>query len=267
MWRDELNAFGMAAGSRTLPQLLHYVHYEGHPWLWYVLLWLVSRVTVFPVAMKVLQAFIGTGIYLLIGVRSPFSRPQKLLLFLSYFVAFEYTVISRMYGLMLLLALLYLRRRAAKPGGVLGNAVLLGLLASSDVMGLILSAGLVLEFVCSPAGRTLWKGNDKLPQRAGRRRMFAGAAIYGSLLLLSAASLVPAKDISTRTTGKMFAEATQRFRIAEAVVDYTVMPFFPTLTGHRGCTGERCWSRTGSFCLFLWCVGFTGGRCAVTRIC
>lgn len=223
MWGDELNAFGIAAASPTLGQLLHYVHYEGHPWLWYVVLWLVSRVTISPIGMKVVQGFIGIGIYLLIGLGSPFSRVQKILLFLCYFVSFEYTVLSRMYGLMFLFALLYIRRRALYPQRVVGNAAILGLLASTDMTGIILSIALVCEFVLSKAARVMWNSG-------GRRKLGAGAAVFVALLLLSVASLVPSKDISTRTTGRMFALATNRTHIAEAVINYTVLPYFPTVT-------------------------------------
>ena len=231
MWRDELNAFGIAVASPSLGRLFHYIHYEGHPWLWYVLLWLVSRLTVLPAGMRILQAFIGLGILLLLGVVSPFSRWQKVLLFLSYFVVFEYTVISRMYGLMLLLALLYLWRRSSKPAGVYGNALLLGLLASTDVIGLILSVALAAEFAFSPEGRELLSKEHGASQR---KKVALAAGLYAALLILSAASLFPARDISTRTTGRIFSEATSRYRMAESVVDFTVMPYFPIVIGKKG---------------------------------
>jgi hypothetical protein len=40
MWRDELNAWGIAVASPSLADLFHNMHYEGHPALWHALLWL-----------------------------------------------------------------------------------------------------------------------------------------------------------------------------------------------------------------------------------
>lgn len=233
MWRDEVNAFGIAASAGTFPHLLSLVRYEGHPWLWYGLLWLVSKVTLDPVGMKVLQAGIGSAIYLMIGVWSPFSRVEKLMLFLSYFVCFEYTVLSRMYGLMLLLALLYVRRRAIKPAGVAGNAALLGALANTDLTGLMLSGALLLEF-----SYTVWKAKPgtlegDLKVGDGRRRLAAGAGIYCALVLVSVLSLWPTKDISHGTVGYAFKVWTLA-NLAGASMNYIDVPYFATMTGRPG---------------------------------
>jgi hypothetical protein len=86
---NELNAWAISAASPTLAQLFDQIHYEGHPWLWYFLLWFPSRFTHDPRAMLWIVAPVGTAIYLAIGLLSPFTRIQKALIFLSYFVAFE----------------------------------------------------------------------------------------------------------------------------------------------------------------------------------
>ena len=152
MWRDEFNAFGIAVASPTLPSLFHHIHYEGHPWLWYMLLWFVSKITVDPVGMKILEGVIGVSIYLVIGLSSPFSRLEKVLIFCGYFISFEYTVLSRMYGLLLLLLVSYLRLRSVesesseeKMRDIFLGATLLGLMASTETMGILLSGALVGE--------------------------------------------------------------------------------------------------------------------------
>ncbi len=231
LWRDELQAFGLAADSATLPRLLHLVHYEGHPWLWYFLLWIVSRFTVLPFGIKLLEGCIGAAIYLTIGMGSPFSRLEKVLLFLSYFVSFEYTVLSRMYGIMLLFALLYVRRRARRPTETIGNAILLGLLASSDMMGLILATGFAAEFLLSGTPSRMAHANDN---GLLRRRLTMAATVLAAFYALSILSLLPAKDIGMRTTGRLFAGAGSRVHIFEALIDYTVLPYFPTFTGIKG---------------------------------
>ncbi len=71
MWRDEVNAFALANASPNLSTLFHFIHYEGHPWLWYALLWLLSQVTARVAATKLLQGLIGAAIYLVLGLAFP----------------------------------------------------------------------------------------------------------------------------------------------------------------------------------------------------
>jgi hypothetical protein len=122
MWRDETNAWALAAESRTLGDLTYFARNEAHPFLWYVLLWIVSRATASLIALKFVAAVVGTSNYLVLGLFSPFSRLEKLLLYCSYYISFEYEVLARMYGVMLLLVLLYLRSRTSRPLNVPLNA-------------------------------------------------------------------------------------------------------------------------------------------------
>ena len=61
MWRDELQAFMVAAASNTPLDLFAKLKYEGHPGLWHLLLWVVTRFTSDPVAMRVLHLVIALG--------------------------------------------------------------------------------------------------------------------------------------------------------------------------------------------------------------
>ena len=229
LWRDETNAFALAAASPGLPALFHAIHYEGHPWLWYVLLWLVSRFTPSMIGMKVVEALVGTGIYVLLGLASPFRWFEKVLLFLGYFVVFEYTVMSRMYGVLMLLALAYVWRRARHPDRVLGNAALLGLLACTDLSGMMLSAALLLEYV-GPSwrgARRTWR-SDALAGLSGAR-IAGAAAIYLALLASAVLSLLPAKDISRITTAGTFTQASSVVHLVRVLIDYVVTPYVPMI--------------------------------------
>ena len=223
LWFDELNAWSITAASPNLATLARYVHYEGHPWLWYFVLWLPSRISTAPVAMKWVEVWIGTAIYLVIGLKSPFTRLEKVLIFLNYFVVFEYTVMSRMYGIMLLMVVLYAWRRVEKPNGVIGIAVLLGVMASTDMTGVLLSGALLLEYVYA-----CW--HDREPGAAGdatTRRQAAAALVYCGLLACSILSLLPAKDISWQSTGRLFSEAAHPAHLARCIVNVTAAPWWP----------------------------------------
>ena len=262
MWRDEINAFGLAMGSPKLSTLFHYLHYEGHPWVWYVLLWVLSRISVLPVAIKCLQAVIGTGILGMIGLASPFRTWEKLLIFTCYFVSFEYTVIARMYGVVLLLALIYIRRRALYPARLHVNATLLGLMACTDVTGVVISFSLLLEYACATYEE--WRGRGSfsagtdgarpslLPAANRTAMMVTSLGIYAAFLLSAVITITPAKDISTASTSGMFALGGNLGHLGRVVVSYIVKPYFPTVTGRSGHYWDAATS--GHKLLFSACV-------------
>src|SRR5258708_2333734 len=75
MWRDEIQAWLIPAGSASLGELIHNLRYEGHPALWHILLWIVTRVTTRPEAMQVLHLAISAAAVFLFARNAPFPRP------------------------------------------------------------------------------------------------------------------------------------------------------------------------------------------------
>jgi hypothetical protein len=223
LWFDELNAWAISANSPNLATLSRYVHYEGHPWLWYYVLWLPSRIGAAPVLMKWTEVWIGTAAYLVIAFKSPFTRVEKVLIYLSYFIVFEYTVLSRMYGIMLVLALVYVARRVEKPNGVIGLALLLGMMANTDLTGMMLSGALLLEYAY-----VSWK--DRRQGEAGdvsARRQRVALLVYCALVALSIYTLLPAKDLSWQSSGRLFSEAGHPAHIVRCFVNVTAGPWWP----------------------------------------
>ncbi|MBI4794559.1 MAG: hypothetical protein HY790_01735, partial [Deltaproteobacteria bacterium] len=99
MWQDEWQAWLIARESLSIPDLFRNLRYEGHPGLWHLVLFLVSRVTPNPLGMQILHLLVATGAVYVFLKYSPFTRLQKILFILGYFPFYEYTVISRNYGL------------------------------------------------------------------------------------------------------------------------------------------------------------------------
>jgi hypothetical protein len=141
MWRDELQAWLLAAGSGSLPELFHNLRYEGHPALWHLLLFAVSRVTHALWAMQVLHLAIAAAAVFLFARNAPFSRRARALFAFGYFPLFEYGVISRSYSLGLLLVLAFASlapRRLSR--GYLSLGIVLALLANANAYGWLLAA-------------------------------------------------------------------------------------------------------------------------------
>jgi hypothetical protein len=217
LWRDELNALAITWASPTIPSLFWHIHHEGHPWLWYVILWIPSRFTQSVLVLKYVEGIVSTAIILFVALRAPFRTWEKALILAGYFFVFEYTVISRMYGVMLLLFVLYLDRRVRKAGSPIASAVLLGLVASVDTIGIILSLALILEYACAiyMRGKPLFS----------RKTAAIAAGVYAAILAFALWSAKPAKDISWRTTGRPFKDAKNMSHLYEAFLRYVILPF------------------------------------------
>lgn len=219
LWRDELNALAITWASPTIPSLFWHIHHEGHPWLWYAILWIPSRFTQSVLVLKVVQGIVSTAIILFIALRSPFRTWEKALILAGYFFVFEYTVLSRMYGVMLLAFVLYLYRRTTHPDSPIMSALLLGVMASVDTIGIILSMVLILEYTAAMyrSGRLYFT----------RRTAALAIGIYAAITAFAVWTAKPAKDISWRTTGRPFVDAKDISHLYEAFLRYTVMPFVP----------------------------------------
>src|SRR6266436_3696591 len=194
MWRDELQAFMLAAASSTPLDLFGNLKYEGHPGLWHLLLWLITRFTSDPVAMQAAQLLIALGIWVLIWRVSPFRLFEKLLLLLSYYLFWEYFVVSRNYALGVLLGFGFVAVVVFRPKQWLWPWVLLGLLANTSVFGTIWSLALAALFAVR--SREEW-------------RALPGAAIYAGLTVLAVVSMVPASDAGFGTTAKIVTTISQ----------------------------------------------------------
>jgi hypothetical protein len=219
-WLDEMNVWGIALASPTLKHLFYLIHYEAHPTIWYLLLWVASRFTANPAAMKVVEAVIGTGSYLVLALKSPFSRTEKVLLFLSYFFAFEYTVMMRMYGVLLLLALVYAYLRNTRPDRILLIALVFALMVNTDTMGILLSSALAVEYLYYQ-----WKQDPGL--RLQRRKPSVAALLYLGATALAIYTLRPAKDISTVNAGRIFSKAGNPLHLFHAVINVVLLPWLP----------------------------------------
>jgi hypothetical protein len=142
MWRDELQAWRIATSSRTLSELFQNARYEGHPPIWYLGLYAISRLSDAPVAMQLFHLVIGTGSILLLSLYAPFTRWQKTCLVFGYFLFYEYLIISRNYALGVLALCAFCAVQARWPGRTLISAVLLALMINTSAFGAIIAFAL-----------------------------------------------------------------------------------------------------------------------------
>ena len=220
MWRDELNVYGIAAASPSFRSLLWHVHHEAHPLRWYLIIWIAIKVFPSVLVLKVVQLLVGAGIILMISLKSPFSRSERVLILLSYFILFEYTVMSRMYGLCVLITLVFLWTSVYWPDRLILNAVLLGVLANTDTFGLLLSGAFGLGYVIN-------RYRERVDKPVVLRHLTAAAAIYIAMVACWYFTVKPPSDISWRTTGRIFRQGFELSHLAAVAVECLALPWFP----------------------------------------
>ena len=80
-------ALMIAAGSPTVVDLFQNLKYEGHPGLWHLLLWVITRFSTDPVWMQVAHIVIALTTWMLIYRYSPFTTITKFCYLGSYFLS------------------------------------------------------------------------------------------------------------------------------------------------------------------------------------
>jgi hypothetical protein len=180
VWRDEMQVFLLGAYSPSLMELFRNLEYETHPDLWHVLVWLGARIYADPISLQVIHVLLATGVWLLIWRASPFRAADKILLLLSYFLFWEYFVVSRNYVLVALAGFALAWVRGLRPQRVLLSFVLLGVLANTMILGTIWSM--------VAAARLALQRNTPASKR------IVGSMIYLCCLAAALASIIPASD-------------------------------------------------------------------------
>ena len=106
-WADELQAWSLVRESRNLSELQWLLSDDGHPALWYVLLWPLRFLTANPAAQQVVSSVCAVAVLALLWTRSPFKFHEKVLLSLSFQLGYALSVVSRSYVLGTLLIFLF----------------------------------------------------------------------------------------------------------------------------------------------------------------
>ena len=144
IWRDEAQAWLLARDSASMLDLFRNSRYEGHPLLWHYCLYGLSRLTHSVRAMQGLNLLIAIASSLLLVKRSPFALPQRGLLVFGYFFIYEYTLLSRSYGMGVFLVFLFCTLYCRRQPGYWGLTAVLILLANTSIFGLLLSFSLAI---------------------------------------------------------------------------------------------------------------------------
>jgi hypothetical protein len=173
-WMDEAQPWLYGQDLSLSDLLLKYLRYDGHPPLWYlfVIPFAKSGFPYFTVNLLSVS-FSALGVFLFLRY-SPFPAAFKILFPFTFFIFFQYGVISRSYSLiapvLFCIALIY-KKKLERP---LLFSALLCLLASISAYTFLMSGAIFIVHLIDVAKE--WKRLE----RKARLNQFLGAALLAS---------------------------------------------------------------------------------------
>jgi hypothetical protein len=204
-WRDELQAWLIARDATGPLSLLHDIRYEGHPGLWYLGLFPLTRLGG-PGLMSALNLIFAAGAVFLFSRFAPFGRATRVLFAFGYLPLYEWGTIARNYAIgvffLFLFAVLFpsRERRPLLVGAVLALAANTSLHAAIVVVGAL--ALLAAEQLAPRA------------ERGSTAASWAGIGLGAAGVLVSALQISPPADSAV---GAIWASRTIGERLGIAI--------------------------------------------------
>jgi len=186
MWRDEMGPWLIARESHSLPDIFYNIRYDGHPSLWYILIWPLTRLTTNPEAIKLLNLTISAGAIFLIAWTAPAPWWIRLLVVLGYYPVYEYGTISRNYalGLLTLVAFCTVFPHRYKRPLLTGSLLLLA--ANTSMLACLLAIAalimLTVEALTHP------------PDSLNNKGIWSGLGIAATGIIFAVYQIIPPPD-------------------------------------------------------------------------
>lgn len=144
MWRDEIHTWLVGQKSESLWNLFYQMRYDGHPSVWYICIYGLTRLTKNAIAMQIFHIILATGSVYLFSLYSRFSRFQIILFTFGYFPFFEYALVSRSYSLGILLTFWCCKLITDRHRNYLAISVTLAVMANVSFYTLVLAFAILL---------------------------------------------------------------------------------------------------------------------------
>ncbi|MBF0618515.1 MAG: hypothetical protein HQK88_17080 [Nitrospirae bacterium] len=207
MWRDELEAWMIARDASSLHELVENMRYQGHPMLWHLILYPITKITRNPVAMQLVHLVIATASVFVFLRFSPFSKLLKGLFVFGYFPFFEYATISRNYAIGILFLFLFCAyfSKDFKNRNYILLSIILFLMCQCNALSTVLAIALAITLFFEPL-----LSKDFIFYKSWR--FYASILIFTAGLVLSIIQMKPPVDssfynpviIGRNVTGKIY---------------------------------------------------------------
>ena len=154
-WFDEALAWLISRDSSLYDIIFSVPHYEGHPSLWHLVLMPFAKLGApYEFSLSFVSLiFSGTAMVILV-YKAPFKRIIRLLIPFTFYLFYQYSVISRPYCMMML-AIILMGLTYPKKDEHPGRFVLSMLfLCMTGAYGLVISCGICIVWLVE-----MWRGN------------------------------------------------------------------------------------------------------------
>jgi hypothetical protein len=145
-WRDEAQSW-LIARDLSIGGLFRYLPNEGHPPLWYLILMPFAKLGLPYATVNLVSNVIAMGIAWLVLFKSRYPLYLKIAMIFSYFFLFEYAVIARNYGIVMLLLMAIAAVYDKRHEQPFVFAILIFLLFQTNVLAFCTGAGLGLIYL------------------------------------------------------------------------------------------------------------------------
>jgi hypothetical protein len=219
MWRDEHQAWLVARDASSVPGVFQNMRYEGNPALWHLFLFLITRVTHNPVFMQAFHLLIATGFIFVFNRYAPLKIVYKILFTFGYFPLYEYAIISRSYGLGVLLLFIVCALYKNRTAHYLLIAIILALLSNVTVYSALISIGLAgvlfLDYIFY-----------QTKEKKRTLQLIGGLAIVAAAVIFSFYQIIPDKDNSfpAAYASKVFEAPRWGYILSKVLSSYFYIP-------------------------------------------
>jgi hypothetical protein len=184
-WRDEVVPLSIARQAGSLAELAAPLAFEGHPILWYLVLWCAWGLVGSPWVLKAASLGSAIGAVFLLQ-RSPLPWWLAGLFTFSFFPLYQYSVVSRGYALEMLVLFACCAVVPHRRTHPLALGVGLALLANTEAFGAVMAVALAVALfvdavVTAPRALRLTVG----------RAAAAGGLVFAAGLVLAVAIAYP----------------------------------------------------------------------------
>jgi len=187
LWLDESHHWLLARDSTSISDLITNTKYEGHPILWNILLYSISRFSVNPFWMQLLHIIISTTIVFVFLKKAPFSLLFKTLFIFGYFIFYEYNLISRNYGIGILFLFLACNLYKNRNEKFVLFSLFLMIANNTHAIFIVLSSCMILTTLLDSVQKNKFRLNSKI---------IVGLSIFFLGTLLALIQIMPPNDTS-----------------------------------------------------------------------
>lgn len=219
---DEAHVWLLARDASFFRLFFHWLHFEGHPGLWCLILFLPAKLGAPYVTMNIISGIIAMVTVYLFLQYSPFPIYVNILLPFSYFFFYQYAVVARNYTLapllLVLLAVAY-RKKMEHPYRFIAP---LCLLAYASLHTTLIAIGVIVVHAID-----MKKHWGSLALKLKRAQLIS-YGIFAAVLVLIAVQHWPRSDntlmLGFNLTLKQFALTARRFLIGSGSTLTSIWP-------------------------------------------